>query len=101
LQDVSHHEDIAISQDYFVPDASLLDELLAYHDVAFEEEAAASLSSFAPCVGDECESEEHDCVIPEEYKTLSDEAANEVLNFLGIRRAEPLRPDRRGARDWE
>jgi hypothetical protein len=81
-----------------VPDASLLDELLFYGDVAF---ADASHVSHVPCIGKEYDSEEHDCAIPEEYKTLSDEAAHEVLKFLGIRRAEPLRVDRRGARDWE
>lgn len=39
------------------------------------------------CIGNECEEE---CSIPDEYKTLEGEAID-VMGFLGIKRAEPLR----------
>jgi hypothetical protein len=99
LCDSSHHEDIFSSPEFLVSDASgLLDELVGYQEMSLE---SSSPPPYHPCSGEECDSEEHDCAIPEEYKTLSDEAVSDVLAFLGIRRAEPLRVYRQAARDWE
>lgn len=49
------------------------------------------------CVGEDCEDE---CLIPEEFKTLPGEATVDVMAFLGIRRAEPIRVNRQ-AQEWE
>jgi hypothetical protein len=50
----------------------------------------------APC-GEDCD----ECLIPEEYKIFAnEEAAVDVMAFLGIRRAEPLQVTRL-AQDWE
>ena len=52
------------------------------------------------CSGEGCDSDEQDCLIPDEFKVLSDDDANEVLSYLGIRRAEPIRVDQQ-MRVWE
>jgi hypothetical protein len=88
----------ASSQDYISLDSSLLDELVGYHDVTYEPSFALPSEIF--CKGDGCDSDEHDCLIPDEFKVLSDDAANEVLSYLGIRRAEPIRVDQQ-MRIWE
>lgn len=49
------------------------------------------------CGEDDCEDE---CLIPEEYKIAAQEETVDVMAFLGIKRAEPLRTVPY-ARDWE
>ena len=49
------------------------------------------------CFGDECEQE---CSIPDEYKTLEGEALD-VMAYLGIKRAEPLRVKEGYDSAWE
>ncbi|CAB9506713.1 expressed unknown protein [Seminavis robusta] len=51
------------------------------------------------CEGDECDSAE-ECQIPDAFKVLPDESAVDVMAFLGIKRAEPLRP-KTNAGDWQ
>lgn len=59
--------------------------------------AEGDTDSLANCSGEDCE---EDCPIPEKFKILSVEASKDVMEFLGIRRAEPLRVTGR-SRDWE
>lgn len=52
------------------------------------EELFADIDMYDPCVGEECELE---CAIPEAWSRLPGSMdASEVLDFLKIRRAEPL-----------
>lgn len=48
------------------------------------------------CTGDDCD----ECLIPDEFKTLPGEETIDVMTFLGIRRAEPLRVERKSS-DWQ
>ena len=41
------------------------------------------------CIGDECE----ECKIPEAYKTIAAQSDIDVIEYLGLRRVEPLRKD--------
>jgi hypothetical protein len=77
----THHEE---SHDTFAFVRERADELASE---AFAEGFGADFTE--PC-GEDCE----ECLIPEHWKTTSDV---DVLDFLGIRRAEPLR---RNA-DWD
>lgn len=56
-------------------------------------EAFAGLKE--PCVGEDCDAE---CLVPEEWASLSRGIdSDHVMDFLGIKRAEPLRR----VADWE
>ena len=83
-------------------DEAKLDEILAESRVfedgfeAQEEEEPVSISSWLEptCVGDDCE----ECLIPDDFKAQPGSIEPvDVMDFLGIRRAEPLRK----YRDWE
>ncbi|KAL7528222.1 hypothetical protein ACHAWF_002486 [Thalassiosira exigua] len=47
------------------------------------------------CVGDKCGDDPEQCTIPDEYKVATPKV--DVMSFLGIKRAEPLRVHR----DWD
>lgn len=62
-----------------------------------DELAAETFAAFPkePCVGEECDAE---CLVPEEWTSKTgDIDASQVMDFLGIRRAQPLRLPT----DWE
>ena len=98
LHESTNREGQSSAHDYFTLDSSLLDELVGYHDVTYESSFASPSETF--CKGDGCDSDEDDCFIPDEFKVLSDDDANQVLSYLGIRRAEPIRVDQ-PMRTWE
>ena len=41
------------------------------------------------CIGDDCE----ECKIPEAYKTIASQSDIDVIEYLGLRRVEPLRKE--------
>jgi hypothetical protein len=98
LRDSTSRDAHSSAQDYLALDSSLLDELVGYHDVTYELSSVSVPETF--CSGEGCDSDEQDCLIPDEFKVLSDDDANEILSYLGIRRAEPIRVDQQ-MRVWE
>jgi len=95
-----HQEDSTKApQSYTHPSSSVLnmEEFSATEEPVFDE----TLSSDLRCSGDACdEDEDGDCPIPDEFKILPSELSVDVMNFLGIQRAEPLLKDR-FVGEWE
>ena len=58
-------------------------------DASFQSliEAEADDFDFSSCDGEDCD----ECVIPDDFKTMSGESSIDVMSFLGIRRVEPLK----------
>jgi hypothetical protein len=83
-----------VTNDYHddtLPYVSRMDQMtnLPVHNwVESPEDVYSDWSDTSPCFGDECDQ----CEIPAEYKQ---EIVHDVLDFLGITRAEPLRIDKR------
>ena len=90
--DDMHHALRRYHDDFHLDDQ---DSLAYVEDSDFDEDNILLTSSFY-VIGEE--EEEEDCQIPEELKLSPGEIdPSDVMNFLGIRRAEPLRK----VSDWE
>lgn len=53
------------------------------------------------CVGDQCSLDDEECEIPEEFKLLPNTNTVNVMDFLGIQRAEPLKAHQTTTDDWQ
>jgi hypothetical protein len=73
------------------PAEILRKQLFKSNEYVLKESLFAEAEVEIECVGEDCE----ECLIPEEFKPMPGEETIDVMAFLGIRRAEPLKVDRR------
>ena len=75
----------AATSDIPAPEGCVLDDIMGNNNImALDSDSA----------------QEEDCPIPDDFKAFRGDVALDVLNFLGIRRVEPLRVNGR-TREWE